>query len=161
MTLKLLFTRRKTLPSLLIRVATWSEWSHVDMLDPDDNSYLFGATGKKGVHRARLTTRLNEATKAAIVHVPLSESRIALVREYILDHLGASYDWPGLIHFIFPPVSQDPDRMFCSELIGSAILMASPCFGGLEHYSPSEITPEILWNACLFELLNNNMEYLI
>ena len=157
MGLELLFSRRRTWQSVLIRVLTGSVWSHVDLIDPDDGRYVLGAAGRKGVHRTTLATRLDAVSKAARVVIPTVDG--SAVKAHVVTHLGKAYDWPGLLHFIFPFIRQDPERLFCSELIAGALLTATRRFGGLENCPPACVTPEDLWTACRNELLRQQICY--
>ena len=64
---QLLFTRRRHPGSALIRVTTWSSWSHVDLIDGQS---VLGAVAFHGVERELLATRLAHASQAAVMTIP-------------------------------------------------------------------------------------------
>jgi hypothetical protein len=43
------------------------------------------------------------------------------VRSWYQNHLGAKYDYLGILGFIFRPVKKDKNEYFCSESIGNAL----------------------------------------
>ena len=156
MSVQLLFTRRRTIGSALIRLLSGSTWSHVDLIDPDDDRYVIGATGKKGVHRDQLSTRLAASSKAAIMTLPNVDT--GQLKAHVIAHIGESYDWPGVMHFILPWRKQDPDRMFCSELIAHALKLAQVDMGGLD---PAHTTPGDLWDGCCDLILRPMITWLL
>jgi len=155
---KLLFTAKDTWKSLAVRLLTGGRWSHVDLVDPEDENYVIGLTGKKGVHRIKMSTRLPAGSTGAIVTVPtLSATKL---RDQIIPYIGTKYDWPGLLRFVLPWHDEDPNRFFCSELIAMGILAIRPDFPVLRKLIACEATPVDIWRGCGSELLTKHICYI-
>lgn len=155
---KFLFSAKPTWKSVLIRWLTGCRWSHVDLIDPDNEDYVIGSTGKKGVHRIKLTSRLPKGATGAIVTVPNLSGKA--VQSVIEAHIGDQYDYAGLARFIFPWHDEDPNRFFCSELIAWGILSVRPDFPVLRKLFPYEATPADIWHAVRSELLTEQICYI-
>ncbi|WP_417545689.1 hypothetical protein [Marinobacter sp.] len=104
------FSTTKGIGSRVIRWATWSPFSHVDLVLGDGR--LLGATARYGV-----TVRDPEPVSA------LARFQVAAPAE-VLDALnsqiGRPYDWPGIFGWGFRRNWQEQDSWFCSELIAWA-----------------------------------------
>lgn len=60
------------------------------------------------------------------VDVPLTADQEAYVTEWFWKHKGASYDYMGILGFIFRPVKDEKSKYFCSEALGHAIQLKHP-----------------------------------
>lgn len=153
----LLFSNRPTFFSAAVRFLTGGRWSHIDLIDPSDYNYVIGSTGQKGVHRIKISSRLQSGTTGAVVEVPgLPAQEMA---DFIKPWIGASYDYGGLARFILPWHEEDPTKMFCSELIATAILKVRPDFPVIRKMNASEVTPQDIWRGCRAELLQDHVTY--
>lgn len=133
----------KPLPfAWLIRKATWSRFSHVDLVLPDGR--LIGARGMGGV----------------AVRNPDKYSRVARYRVDAPDdvlraacsQIGKPYDWGAIFGFIFRRNWQDKQRWFCSELIAWAFEEAGhPLINGRDFY---KVSPRDLLLSPYLERLN-------
>jgi len=104
------FSTTKGIGSRVIRWATWSPYSHVDLVQ--DDGRLLGATTCHGV-----AIRDPEPTSAcARFQVSAPVDVIAAARSQI----GRPYDWPGIFGWGFRRNWQELDSWFCSELIAWA-----------------------------------------
>jgi uncharacterized protein YycO len=137
--IKLLFTRRRTPFSGLIRLVTWSVWSHVDIVV--DSHLLIGAVACRGVVHDLKSARLEQASRAAVMTVPCDrpEKVIAAARQ----ELGQPYDWLGILGLGLHRDWQEDDRWFCSELVSWAFRAAGqPLF---DPKVTARVTPQHLW----------------
>ena len=101
--------------SSVIRWATWSPYSHVDLVL--DDGRLLGATARYGV-----SIRNPEPTLAcAQFQVPGSVDAIEAARSQV----DRPYDWAGILGWGFRRNWQEQDAWFCSELIAWAFEQAS------------------------------------
>jgi uncharacterized protein YycO len=140
---RVLFTRRHHFGSLAIRFATWSAWSHVDLVDDRGAvPMLIGAVAPSGVVRVPMAERLGQASRAALVDFSVSDSGAVLAAA--ASQAGKPYDWPGVSGLALRSRDwQEDDSWFCSELIAWAFGAAgSPLFRDDEV---ARITPQHLW----------------
>lgn len=109
--MKVIFARNNySFISKLIRLYTWSDWSHVGVIDGD---YVIEAIGNKGVERTRINAFKKRYDETCIRYIPgnINKARALLGKEF--DQKGL---WGGLLHLRV----QDPDKWFCSELVAHA-----------------------------------------
>lgn len=143
-TVRVLFTRRHHPGSLAIRLATWSEWSHVDLLVDElgPKARLLGAAAPTGVSLLPLAERLAHASRAALVTFPVNNPTKVL--DAAIEQLGRPYDWLGCAGIALRNRDwQAEDRWFCSELVAYAFGRAGePLF---REDMVSRITPQHLW----------------
>jgi len=138
-----LFTRRHHPGSVAIRVATWSAWSHVDLVDDlGSTPVLIGAIALKGVVEESLEHRLAQASRAALVKFPAVNP--AAVIAAARSQLGKPYDLPGIAGLVTRSRDwQEDDSWFCSELVPWAFDRGgSPIF---RQDLVGRITPQHLW----------------
>jgi uncharacterized protein YycO len=115
--IQLLFTRRRHLGSWLIRFVTWSEYSHVDILL--DGKYLIGAIAPDGVVVNKVNDRLQRASKAVIMELPVVS--ISKAQDYARSQIGKPYDWLGVIGIGLHRNWQENDKWSCAELAAMAL----------------------------------------
>ena len=156
--MKAVFLRKHGPASWLIRLACWSQWSHV-AIQADDFTVIHSTFWGRGVHRTRITelvrdisevvaaewrTRITELLREYSAHewvdiaVPDESSAIAFLR----GQLGRPYDWTALLGFLVRRDWAEPDRWFCSELLEAALLA-----GGLRRFrtDASRVTQQHQW----------------
>jgi uncharacterized protein YycO len=98
--------------SAFIRFATWSDWSHVDVLLEDGT--LLGSRMDGGV-KIRPANYANFSKKALYqIDAP------AEVMDFAKKQVGLPYDSTGIINFGAHRDWRQPDSYFCSELIAAA-----------------------------------------
>lgn len=137
--MKAVFLRKHGPASWLIRLACWSQWSHV-AIQADDFTVIHSTFWGRGVHRTRITELLREysAHEWVDIAVPDESSAIAFLR----GQLGRPYDWTALLGFLVRRDWAEPDRWFCSELLEAALLA-----GGLRRFrtDASRVTQQHQW----------------
>lgn len=101
------FSTTKGIGSQVIRWATWSPFSHVDLVL--DDGRLLGATARFGV-----SVRDPEPTMASARFQVAAPTEVVQVAR---SQIGRPYDWPGIFGFGFRRNWQEQDSWFCSELI--------------------------------------------
>lgn len=111
--MKLLFTRRKHIGSWLIRIVTWSEYSHVDIVL--DDKWLLGSIAPDGVVKNKYAERLAIASKAVLMDLPVKSMDAAIA--YASNQLGKPYDWLGVIGIGLHRNWQEDDKWSCAELV--------------------------------------------
>lgn len=137
---QVLFTRRHHLGSVAIRAATWSPWSHVDVILPGGR--IIGATLESGVAVHSLESRILKASRAAVTDFP-SRNPDAIYSA-LYSQISKKYDWTAILGMVLRNRNwQEDDSWFCSELIAWAFQEAGePLF---RENMVDRITPHHLW----------------
>lgn len=139
--MKVIFARRKTVGSALIRWFTWSQWSHVGVVI--DNDFIIDTTLKHGgvrVHAGRKW--IDEYPDHQVIDVAVPDERAAIA--FLRRQLFKPYDWTGLVGIALRSRRwAEADRWFCSELVAAALVEG----GGLRNLrlEAQRITPRDLW----------------
>jgi uncharacterized protein YycO len=115
--MKLLFTRRRHVGSWLIRMVTWSNFSHVDVIMP--NGTLIGASAPDGVERVKMSSRLDKASKAIVMDIPVGSHEVAF--SFLHSQLGKPYDYAGVAGIGLHRDWQEEDKWSCAELVAKAL----------------------------------------
>ncbi|MEW6612718.1 MAG: YiiX/YebB-like N1pC/P60 family cysteine hydrolase [Pseudomonadota bacterium] len=135
---QLLFTRRRHPGSALIRVATWSRWSHVALVDGDE---VIEAAAPHGVRRASVGAAIDRAARCALVELPARDP--AAVLAAAASQLGKPYDWTAVLGLGLRRDWQEEDAWFCSELVAWAFQHAGEPLFRAEVLR--RVTPQHLW----------------
>lgn len=117
--IQLLFSTNDMIGSRLIRAATFSEWSHVDVITRQGT--LVGALATHGVIEYPLRDRLAVATR---MQIRLIDGDADQAIAYARGQVGKAYDWIGLLGLEVGRDWQCDDKWFCSELAASAAVKA-------------------------------------
>ena len=136
--MKLLFTRRHHIGSHIIRAVTWSEYSHVDLLL--NESQVIGAAAFKGVVVAPISTRLEGASKAILMGVPVKS--VSDAEAFAYAQLGKPYDWPGVIGIGLHRDWQHDDKWSCAEFAAATLRYAGTNLFADKFYQ--RVTPQDL-----------------
>lgn len=139
--MKLLFCRggNGCLLSFAIRLLTWSKYSHIAILAPD-NMTVYEAVWP----RVRKTTlaelhREEAVIQAVEMHLARPDTAIAWLEQQV----GKPYDWLALFSFIVHHDWASPKKWFCSELASMAWDKGgSPLFRRNAVY---RISPGMMW----------------
>jgi hypothetical protein len=109
--MKVIFARNNgNIISKVIRLYTWSDWSHVGIIDGE---HVIEAIGCKGVARTKLKAFELRYDDTCIRHIAgdIEKAKALIGKDF--DQRGL---WGGLLHMRV----QDPDKWFCSELVAHA-----------------------------------------
>lgn len=125
--------------SALIRACTWSQWSHVSLMDHD--GYLISAEFPLGVYSESVSNLMQKSKR---VHAVTFETpQAGLVVDKALSQMGKPYDLSAVIGIGLHRDWQEDDSWFCSELIAWAFDQAgTPLF---RREAMHRVTPEHLW----------------
>lgn len=113
---RVLFTRRRSLFSLLIRSWLHSPFSHCALIVGDQ---VVEADFFKGVRTRSLADALRSASYHQIIEIPCPEPERAY--QAALSQLGKKYDWRAPLGVGTRTDWQFVDRWDCSELVAWAI----------------------------------------
>ena len=135
--MRVLFCTSKLPGAVLIRAITWSDWSHVALLDGDE---VIEATWPV-VRVAPLAEVIAAHSAHVIVDLPCSDPAAAIAAAR--TQAGKPYDLTALFGLLMHRDWQEDDRWFCSELVAWAFAQ-----GGTTLFRPEamhRITPQHLW----------------
>lgn len=135
-TIKVIFARNNKPISLLIRLVTWSRWSHCAVVD---GNFVIEAKGGCGVVITPLTEFKKRYTDYAIADLPVIDSPEA-ARDRAMNELGKGYDMKSLFGILFRTGWECGDSWFCSEHVAHAS-------GIFRAERVSRITPEMVWSV--------------
>lgn len=135
--MRVLFCTSNLLGAVLIRTVTWSDWSHVALVDGDE--------AIEATWPAVMVTPLADVIAKHSAHIIIDlpclcpEAAIAAARYQV----GKPYDLSALFGLLMHRDWQEDDRWFCSELVAWAFAQ-----GGSPLFRPEamrRITPQHLW----------------
>ena len=112
--------------SRMIRIITWSEYSHAAWIDPMDDS-CWEALPVGGVtHSATMSDQHRPGTPIELYPVYYSGDEEFQIRSFMAAQLHKPYDWHGVVHFLdhVKQYESDVSKWFCSELVFAAHLQA-------------------------------------
>lgn len=137
--MKLLFTRSHTIGSLLIRLVTWSNFSHVDIVL--EGGSILGAEAGKGVSKGDFDRQVRKASKAVTVEIPVLDLQAAIA--FAKSQKGKPYDWLGVAGIGLHRDWQEPSKWSCAEFVAATLAKGgySPFDAKFHH----RITPQDLF----------------
>jgi uncharacterized protein YycO len=108
--LKLLFCTSNKPAAVAIRVATWSDWSHVAIIDGDE---VIEAVWPH-VRTAKLSDVIGSHSKHVIREYPCKDPQAAI--DAARSQIGKPYDWSVFLGAMSRKDYSDDTNWFCSEL---------------------------------------------
>lgn len=135
--MRVLVTRQAGLGSWLIRLFTWSPWSHCAVVDGDE---VIDSTLAHGVAVRPLLEFMRAYDEIELLEVDVQDEAAALA--WLRAQVGKPYDWSALFGFLMRRDWAEPDRWFCSELVEATIVA-----GGRHRFrlALARITPRDVW----------------
>ena len=122
--------------SALIRLFTFSKWSHVAI---EYNGVVIDSTSVDGVAASSLKRFM--ATHRSIHMEELTGVDEDAVWRFLKSQVGKEYDFMAIFAFPFRKSWQSNDKWFCSEVAAAAIMKG----GRKLKVSANGITPHRLW----------------
>lgn len=135
--MRVIFCTSRLPGAVIIRAVTWSEWSHVALVDGDE---VIEATWP-AVCVTPLAEVIAKHSAHIIVDLPCRSS--AEIIQAARSQVGKGYDLTALFGLLARRDWQEPDKWFCSELVAWAFSQ-----GGSPLFRPEamhRITPQHLW----------------
>lgn len=132
------FCRNKKIGSLLIRLFTWSRWSHCAIIN--DQSVI-EARMPLGVVVRPLSDFIKDYSSYEVVKFKV-ESKSKVISA-ALSQKGKPYDYMAIIGILFKRDWQNKSKWFCSELVAWALSQ-----GGRHLFRKERLnraTPEHIW----------------
>jgi uncharacterized protein YycO len=134
---RVLFCTSKLPGAAIIRAVTWSDWSHVAIVDGDE---VIEATWP-AVRVAPLAEVVAKHSRHTFAEIPCQDA--AAVIAAVRSQVGKPYDLTALFGMLVRRDWQEADAWFCSELVAWAFAEAgAPLFRPEALY---RITPQHLW----------------
>lgn len=124
--------------SAAIRICTWSDWSHVAIIDGD---VVIEATAPAGVRRFPVVQAIDHAKRAQLVELPCRDPQAVIAAA--ASQIGKPYDYTAIVGLGLHRDWQEDDAWFCSELVAWAFERA-----GEPLFRPEvmrRVTPQHLW----------------
>ncbi len=135
--MRVLFCTSKLPGAVLIRAITWSDWSHVALIDGED---AIEATWS-AVCVTPLADVIAKHSAHCIVDMPCEDAVAVLAAAR--SQVGKPYDLTALFGLLAHRDWQEPDAWFCSELVAWSFAQ-----GGSPLFRPDalhRVTPQHLW----------------
>lgn len=133
-TIKVIFGRNHLPFSWLIRIFTWSRWSHCGIVV---GNMVFEATATKGVVITPIDDFIKRYNDHAFADVVVIDS-VADAYDRLAVEVGKPYDFSAVFGILFRTGWDDNSKWFCSELVAKVV-------GTYRTDSLSRITPEMIW----------------
>lgn len=122
--------------SYLIRLVTWSRWSHVAVVHGD---MVIEAAGGVGVTVTPLDKFVARYTAVEFATIPCDSKENAYARLH--QQVGKPYDFSALLGILFRVGRwSNPEKWFCSELVAYAT-------GLWRKDRNNRVSPEDTWKA--------------
>jgi uncharacterized protein YycO len=131
---KLRFTKNSSVVSKLIRLFTWSEFSHVEFVL---NEGLLGAQ----VDGVKIRPFDYAKCEYVYRYVDCTIPQYNLVIDYATKQIGKPYDFTGIINLALHRNWREKDSWFCSELVAASFEAAGIY---LIRDDVTRITPQML-----------------
>lgn len=138
--IRLLFVTNSKPVSVLLRIATWSHWSHVASIMEDGVSVI-DATMLHGVSHRPIEEAIQDSDHEIREYECVEPEKFYA---FLRAQLGKGYDFPGVFGIGLHRDWQEADKWFCSELVAAALDA-----GGSPRFSEDKwrVTPQNLWMA--------------
>mgnify|MGYP000863110273 FL=1 len=136
--MKVMYSRSNTIGSWLIRLCTFSKWSHVAVLI--DEFSIIDSTAKYGGVKITSKEVFKSTYEFEVYDIELPDEEAAI--SFLFSQIGKKYDWTSIFGMIFQRNWQEDDRWFCSELLEAACVK-----GGKQRFRDEvyRITPHQSW----------------
>lgn len=136
--LQLLFSTTRKPFSGLIRMATWSRWSHVALVT---EAHVIEAVALGGVRQVATAYAIQHTSDYCLVDLPVRNAQAII--DAARSQIGKPYDWTAVAGLGFHRDWQEEGSWFCSELIAWAAAQAGePWF---RQEALHRVTPQHLW----------------
>ena len=117
MTLPVVFSRSRTPGAALIRLVTWSSWSHNGVLTPEGT--VIEARWPDGVVETPLDAFIARASRFELCEFDCPDPGAAVA--WARSQIGKPYDTWGVIGLGIRRRWQEDDAWWCSELVEAAL----------------------------------------
>lgn len=126
--------------SVLIRMFTFSKWSHVGIVD---GTRVIESTGKHGVSEGSLFSFIDRNHAYATRKFTVTKEQKQIILDTMRSQIGKKYDFRAIFGMPFKRDWQEDDCWFCSELIAYAFDKAGVPL--VSKNAVHRVTPEDIW----------------
>ena len=116
---------QKSLPSRLIQWWTRSKFNHVALVYNPYKCLIIESRFGEGVSINPIDKHVKPNDEIYIYYIFLPKNKYNQIMNFLVQRIGAKYDWTGILGFIFKMDIEDRYKFFCSELIYDAFLAAN------------------------------------
>lgn len=134
--MKVIFGRNNLPFSWLIRIVTWSRWSHCGIIIGDS---VIESTAMRGVTVTPLADFIARYKSHHIATVMVKDD-VWSAQERAMAEVGKGYDFLAIFGILFRTGWSNGNRWFCSELVAHAA-------GTYRKNRVGRITPETIWSC--------------
>lgn len=134
--LTIIFGRNHLPFSWLIRVFTWSSWSHCGVVVAD-GKYVIEATATKGVVMTPINDFIKRYNDHQFATIHCDNTNTAYDR--LANQIGKKYDFSAVFGILFRTGWNQSSKWFCSELVAYAA-------NTYRRDRTGRITPEDIWS---------------
>lgn len=142
------FYRGRSPVSYVIKRFSWGPYSHVAYIGADESCieawWKGGVSERASYNEAHSPGTVIELYKIRDMTSEQEQELVSVLRSYV----GSGYDYTGLFGFPFRRAIHSRQRMFCSELIMTA--MCAVGFEPLKRVEPYQVSPSALNRSPLF-----------
>ena len=132
--------------SKLIKFWTRSPISHVEECINLDTLEGYGAWSGRKV--GKLTPDIHKPeTPYVIFATNVTDKQYMLFKQFKRSQQGKSYDWPGIMGFIYNKDNNDPNKWFCSEIESAACKYANIQILNWDLINPSLVSPGLFCSS--------------
>ena len=112
--MKIAFLKGTGIIDKMIKLWTWSKYSHCEMIFSDDTTI---GTSLAFPFTVSISTKVYDPKFWDIVEVNVTYEEELIMKQFALEQIGKKYDWCGIFFSIVFPFKRDTsNRWFCSEL---------------------------------------------
>lgn len=123
-----------------IKLLTWSHWSHVSLLTPE-NEVIDSMWSRGGVTRYHFRELQKHAKRLEVREYPRLHPSMF---EIAASQIGKPYDWTAIMGMPLRRNWQEDDSWFCTELMAFSALQAGT---PLIHKETWRVTPQDLYQV--------------
>ena len=135
--------------SLASRIIRWKQWGYpythlayigTEIDDPDNPTVI--EAWWSGVEKCKLSKNHTPGTEYSIFSYDVISAEATANERFMHAQIGKSYDYRGLLGFVFYSKALDEkSRWWCSEILFAAALKTSVCL--FRDTDPAEVDPRL------------------
>lgn len=139
--------------NILNRIVRWwtaSEYSHVELVLPDEKTWVGISPFLKSKVSSRTKT-LEEVDEWDLVEIELTQDQLDIIMEFYEYTEGQGYDWIGMLLSQFLPCRiKHRKRWYCSEWIAYALRISCVLdWRTIKIYDRKDLSPEVLYELVM------------
>jgi hypothetical protein len=135
-----------------IKIWTWDNYIHVDLIFPGDINHLPGYLGARADGVKIRPWKYANPTKELFGTIPCTDEQARKVYQFATAQLGKGYDWLNIIGLILHKTMLEKNTWICSQLAAAELE-----YGGITLFENTpfykitprdfSISPNIIWST--------------